>query len=53
MCNLSQEIEEKAFKDGLAEAIIRMYKKGYSMQQVSDMLDMDIDKVKEIIQEKE
>lgn len=53
MCNLSQEIEEKAFENGLAEAIRRMNKKGYSMQQVSDMLDMDINKVKEIIEEKE
>ncbi len=53
MCNLSQEIEEKAFENGLAEAIRRMNKKGYSMQQISDMLDMDITKVKEIIEEKE
>ena len=57
MCNLSQGIEDRAFEkgteNGLAEAIRRMNKKGYSMQQVSDMLDMDIAKVKRIIEEKE
>lgn len=57
MCNLSQGIEDRAFEkgteNGLAEAIRRMNKKGYSIQQVSDMLDMDIAKVKRIIEEKE
>ena len=35
MCNLSQ---------GLAEAVRRIYKKGYSIERISDMLDMNIEK---------
>ena len=32
MCNLSQGIEERGVEKGLAEAAIRMYKKGYSIE---------------------
>jgi hypothetical protein len=49
MCNLSQEIEERGVEKGLAEAAIRMYKKGYSIEQISDILAMDIERVKDIV----
>ena len=53
MCNLSQGIEDRAYErgtaNGLAEAVIRMHKKGYSIEQIGDMLDMDIEKVKAIV----
>lgn len=38
MCNLSQGIEERGVEKGLAEAAIRMYKKGYSIEQISIMV---------------
>lgn len=49
MCNLSQGIEERGVEKGLAEAAIRMYKKGYSIEQISDILSMDIERVKDIV----
>lgn len=49
MCNLSQGIEERGVEKGLAEAAIRMYKKGYSIEQISDILAMDIERVKDIV----
>ena len=49
MCNLSQGIEERGVENGLAEAAIRMYKKGYSIEQISDILAMDIERVKDIV----
>ena len=49
MCNLSQGIEERGVEKGLAEAAIRMYKKGYSIEQISDILAMDIERVKNIV----
>lgn len=49
MCNLSQGIEERGVEKGLAEAVIRMYKKGYSIEQISDILAMDIERVKDIV----
>lgn len=49
MCNLIQGIEERGVEKGLAEAAIRMYKKGYSIEQISDILAMDIERVKDIV----
>ena len=46
MCNLSQGIEERGVEKGSA---IRMYKKGYSIEQISDILAMDIERVKDIV----
>lgn len=54
MCNLSQGIEDRAYErgtaSGLAKAVLRMYKKGYSIEQISDTLDMDIKEVQDIIE---
>lgn len=52
MCNLSQGIEDRAFERGLAEAVLRMHKKGYSIEQIGDTLDMDIKDVQDIIENK-
>ena len=49
MCNLSQGIKEQAHAEGLAEAVIKLSKKGYSAEQISDLLDMEAEKVQEII----
>lgn len=50
MCNLSQEIKEQAHAEGLAEAVIKLSKKGYIAEQISDLLDMDVAKVQNIIE---
>ena len=52
MCNLSQGVEERGIEKGLAEAVLRIYKKGYSIEQISDLLDMNIEKIKAIIESK-
>ena len=64
MCNLSQGIEDRAFERGtangisigkkewLAEVVLKLIKKGVSIEQVSDMLDMDIKDVQDIIENK-
>ena len=44
MCNLSQGIKEQAYaegtENGIAKTIIKMYRKGYEAEQISDILDM-------------
>ena len=66
MCNLSQGIKEQAYaegtengivkgvaigkREGIAETIIKMYRKGYEVEQISDILDMAAEEVREIIE---
>ena len=58
MCNLSQGIKEQAYAEGtengiskgVAKTIIKMYRKGYEAEQISDILDMEVEKVREIIE---
>ena len=50
MCNLSQGIKEQAHAEGLAEAFIKLSKKGYNATQISDLLDMEVEKVQKIIE---
>ena len=37
-------------REGIAETIIKMYRKGYEAEQNSDILDMEVEKVREIIE---
>ena len=58
MCNLSQEIKEQAYAEGaengiakgVAKTIIKMYRKGYDPAQISDLLDMEVEQLREIIE---
>ena len=66
MCNLSQGIKEQAYaegtengivkgvaigkREGIAETIIKMSRKGYEAEQISDILDMTAEEVREIIE---
>ena len=62
MCNLSQGIKEQAYVEGtengiaigkqeeFAETIIKMYRKGYEAEQISDILDMEVEEIREIIE---
>lgn len=53
MCNLSTGIEERAAEKAIEETnekfIMRMYKKGYTLEQIVDVVEMNIEVVKEII----
>ncbi len=53
MCNLSTGIEERAVEKTSEKIILNMYKKGYTLEQISDISEISIDKVKAIIQKKE
>lgn len=37
-------------QEGIAETIIKMYRKGYEAEQISDILDMEVEEVREIIE---
>ena len=37
-------------REGIAETIIKMYRKGYEPEQISDILDMEVEEVREIIE---
>ena len=37
-------------REGLAETIVKMYRKGYEAEQISDILDMEVEEVREIIE---
>ena len=58
MCNLSQGIKEQAYAEGtengiakgVAKTIIKMYRKGYEPEQISDILDMEVEEIREIIE---
>ena len=46
MCNLSDGIEEKT-KETIA---LNMYKKGYSLEQIADVTEIDVDAIETIIE---
>ena len=37
-------------REEIAETIIKMYRKGYEVEQIGDILDMEVEKVREIIE---
>ena len=53
MCNLSQGIEEKGIAIGEAGLIMKMYKNGFTAEQIASATDKDIEEVKAIIEGKE
>ena len=53
MCNLSQGIEEKGIAIGEAGLIMKMYKNGFTAEQIASATDKDIEEVKAIIAGKE
>ena len=54
MCNLSQGIKEQAYaegiENGIAKTIIKMHRKGYEAEQISDILDMEVEEVRKSIE---
>ena len=49
MCNLSQGIEDKA----IAKIVMKMYKIGYTPNQIADAVGVSVDEVEAIIKKKE
>ena len=49
MCNLSDGIEERT-KETIA---LNMYKKGYSLEQIAEVTDIDVDAIETIIEKNE
>ena len=53
MCNLSQGIKEKAFEAGQEQKLIKMVNKMYEsklpIEQIADIAEISVDRVKEII----
>ena len=37
-------------REGIAETIVKMYRKGYEAEQISDILDMEVEEVRENIE---
>ena len=58
MCNLSQGIKEQAYAEGIengiakgvAKTIIKMYRKVCGAEQIGDLLDMEVEQIREIIE---
>ena len=57
MCNLSTGIEERATEKATEKTsekfILNMYKKGYTLDQIADVAETDVDEVEAIIKKKE
>lgn len=57
MCNLSQGILEKGEARGVARGeasvILKMHKKGYTMEQIADVTDKTVEEVEAIIEKRE
>ena len=56
MCNLSTGIEERATERATEKTsekfILNMYKKGYTLDQIADVAETDVDEVEAIIRER-
>ena len=45
--------EQRGRADANAELILNMYRKGYALEQIADVIEKDIDEIKAILDEKE
>ena len=60
MCNLSQGLVEEGREEGIVEGraegeagiIIKMYNKGFTVEEIAETIDKDVEEVKEIIEAK-
>ncbi len=53
MCNLSQGIREKATDNAISGVIMNMYRKGYALEQIAEIVEKSAEEVKAIIEKKE
>ena len=64
MCNLSQGLVEEGIAEGIVKGraegiaegeagiIIKMYNKGFTVEEIAETIDKDVEEVKEIIEAK-
>ncbi len=53
MCNLSQGIREKGRAESETGFILKMYRKGYALEQIAEIVEKSAEEVKAIIEKKE
>ncbi len=53
MCNLSQGIKEKAADNAIAGVILNMHRKGYTSEQIAEIVERSVREVEAVIQKKE
>ena len=53
MSNLSQGIREDATDEVNVKIIMNMYKKGYTLEQIADVVEKSIEEIKSIIEKSE
>lgn len=53
MCNLSQGIREKATDNAIAGVIMNMHEKGYTMEQIAEIVEKTTEEVEAIIKKRE
>ena len=52
MCNLSQGIKEAGIAEGVTRVVTNMHNKGFSVEQIAAMTDIDLTEIEAIIAEK-
>ena len=53
MCNLSQGIRETAADNAIADVIMNMHRKGYTLEQIAECVEKTMEEVKAIIEKGE
>ena len=53
MCNLSLGIEERAEKSNNEKVVMNMYKKGYTTEQIAEIVELGEEEIEDIIKNKE
>ncbi len=53
MCNLSQGIREKGRAEVVEKIILNMHKKGYTSEQIAEIVEKSVREVEAVIQKRE
>ena len=53
MCNLSQGIREKGRAEGVEKIILNMHRKGYTSEQIAEVVEKSVSEVEAVIQKRE
>lgn len=51
MCKALQDLYEEGIEQGIRELIVRKYRKGVSIEEIADFVEMPCEKVQEIVEE--
>ncbi|MCM1102876.1 MAG: hypothetical protein NC409_02120 [Clostridium sp.] len=53
MCNLGRGVLEEGLQKGEAKMILRMYQKGYTLEQIADVAEKSMEQIMAIIEKEE